>query len=164
MEYNGFPVDRPQQDPSAAGKGGPMMRSLLTAVAMLVIFAVPAVAQYPNQPLGSYRPMGGYGGYGGSGAYGRPGLSPYLNMLRGGSPAANYYLGVVLEFERRALDVQYGSALIDLERRAAAPASGEDEDLLPSLPGTGHPAVFGYYQPYFNMGRPAYAQPTTGAI
>ena len=27
----------------------------------------------------------------------------------------------------------------------------------------GHPAVFGYYQPYFNMGRPAYAQPTTGA-
>jgi len=139
------------------------MRSLLSAVAVLGIFTLPAAAQYPyTQPLGSYRPMGGYGGYGGFGAYGRPGLSPYLNMLRGGSPAANYYLGVVPAFEQRALDVQYSSALIDLERRAAAPASGEDEDLLPSLPGTGHPAVFGYYQPYFNMGRPAYPPPTTG--
>ena len=135
-----------------------MTRLLLFGAAALGLVAMapaPAAAQYPyGQSYGGYRPMGG--------AYGRPGLSPYLNMLRGGSPAANYYLGVVPEFERRARDVQYGSALFDLERRAAAPVSAEDEDLLPSLPGTGHPAVFGYYQPYYNLSRPALGQPTAG--
>src|SRR5207247_6563256 len=60
----------------------------------LPIFPVSAQAPYYGQPYGgSYRSMGG--------GFGRPGLSPYLNMLRGGSPAANYYLGVVPEFERQ---------------------------------------------------------------
>jgi len=137
------------------------MKTLLLSMISLgltgILGAVPVSAQAPyyGQPYGgSYRSMGG--------GFGRPGLSPYLNMLRGGSPAANYYLGVVPEFERRARDVQYGSALFDLERRAAAPVSAEDEDLLPSLPGTGHPAVFGYYQPYYNLSRPALGQPTAG--
>jgi hypothetical protein len=43
-----------------------------------------------------------------------PLLSPYLNLLRGGNPAANYYLGVVPERARRANETQLGSNLNQL--------------------------------------------------
>jgi len=35
-----------------------------------------------------------------------PALSPYLNLVRGGNPAVNYYLGVLTEFDRRAFEGQ----------------------------------------------------------
>jgi hypothetical protein len=60
---------------------------------------------------------------------GQPRLSPYLNLLRGGNPAANY-MGVVPEIERRRFESQAIAGFQDLERRAAARASGED-DLFP---------------------------------
>src|SRR5262245_56602670 len=40
-----------------------------------------------------------------------PSLSPYLNLLRGGNPAANYYLGVVPELQRRTQAAQFGGAI-----------------------------------------------------
>ncbi len=91
--------------------------------------------------------------------YNRPGLSPYLNFLRGGDPAANYYLGVIPERQRRAAEYQFQSSILDLERgERAAPTDLDAEDLLPALPGTGHPAVFMNYGSYFSSGySPRYA-------
>src|SRR4029077_3405965 len=68
--------------------------------------------------------------------YSRPTLSPYLNMLRGGNPAANYYLGVVPEVERRADYNRLNSRTLDLERELRKNA--EPEDALPTLESTGH--------------------------
>src|SRR5258708_13669176 len=45
----------------------------------------------------------------------RPVLSPYLNLLRGGNPAANYFLGVLPEFERRANAYHFGTPIQDPE-------------------------------------------------
>src|SRR5262245_28146673 len=56
---------------------------------------------------------------------GRPGLSPYLNLLRGGNPAANYYLGVVPEAERRFNARQFSTAITDLEQRTATAPTPE---------------------------------------
>src|SRR5262245_12615133 len=119
-----------------------MTTRLLTAAALLLLAAPAAFAQqsrYAN-PAGSYGP------------YARPALSPYLNMIRGGDPAANYYLGVVPERERRALNVQFGSELQDLEQRTSAPAAGEREPAIPELPVTGHPSYFLNYSTYYNLG------------
>lgn len=80
----------------------------------------------------------------------RPNLSPFLNLLRGGSPAANYYLGVVPERDRRLTDAQFRTAIQDLERRPDTVPGGED--LLPTLPQTGHAAQFMNYSTYFNTG------------
>ncbi len=90
------------------------------------------------------------------GTFNRPTLSPFLNLLRGGSPAANYYLGVLPERDRRNTDVQFRSALTDLERRTETAPSGDD--LLPTLPQTGHAVQFLNYSTYFNAGyAPGYA-------
>ena len=91
------------------------------------------------------------------GAYARPGLSPYLNLLRGGSPAANYYLGVVPERQRRAAEALLGSSILDLGLDLGRDERGmlrspEADDLLPRLPGTGHVAVFNLTAPYFSSG------------
>jgi hypothetical protein len=84
--------------------------------------------------------------------YARPQLSPYLNLLRGGSPSANYYLGVVPERDRRQFERTFGTAVQDLERRVEAPPAVADEELVPRLPSTGHPAYFMTYSTYFNLG------------
>ena len=83
--------------------------------------------------------------------YARPQLSPYLNLLRGGSPSANYYLGVIPERDRRRNERALGTAVQDLERRGETPAL-PGEDLVPRLPSTGHPAYFMNYATYFNLG------------
>jgi hypothetical protein len=97
-------------------------------------------------------PGGGYGNspYG----YGTPRLSPYLNLLRGGNTAANYFMGVVPEVERRANAALYGSQIQELARRTEGAA--EAQDLFPRLTETGHPAVFANYGTYFgsNLQRP----------
>jgi hypothetical protein len=82
--------------------------------------------------------------------YSRPQLSPYLNMLRGGSPAANYYMGVRPEFDRRATNLEVGTALQDLERRTVVDRESTDE-LVPTLSGTGHPVQFLNVSPYYNL-------------
>src|SRR5215813_2177101 len=56
----------------------------------------------------------------------QPQLSPYLNLLRGGDPSANYFLGVVPERERRRNDALFRGSILDLEQRTQQLAEGED--------------------------------------
>ena len=57
---------------------------LLFAIAASSLFATTARAQVPGFP--GAPPFGG-----GLGVIGRPTVSPYLNIMRGGDPAINYY-------------------------------------------------------------------------
>jgi hypothetical protein len=96
----------------------------------------------------------------------QPLLSPYLDLLRGGDPAANYYLGVVPERERRRNDVIFRGAILDLEQRTQQLAEGED--VFTPLRSTGHMTAFGYTGTYFGTTRtqtqaPATRPPTTPA-
>src|SRR3954453_72218 len=104
----------------------------LISAAALLAAARPASAQFYN-PAAAGQPM--YGpGY-------RPGLSPYLNLLRGNDPAVNYYLGTIPEFQRRANAQAFSSAILDLEARTInpLPTLSEEEALLRPLQTTGHP-------------------------
>jgi hypothetical protein len=80
----------------------------------------------------------------------RPILSPYLNLLRGGNPAANYFLGVLPEFERRANVYQFSTAIQDLEQRSAM--VGETGEPLVVTVTTGHPTAFANTAGYFGSG------------
>ena len=92
-----------------------------------------------------------------------PNLSPYLNLLRGGNPAANYYLGVVPEVERRTNAAVVSAGIQDLARRIEAPPSElSGEDLFPALPQTGHPVQFFNYSYYFGSGPRAGQQQQLG--
>lgn len=126
-----------------------MNRLFLASVAVLLLSVQSAFAQY-----GRY--SGAASGYG---PYSRPALSPYLNMLRGGDPAANYYLGVVPERDRRSLNVQFGAELRELEQRTSTAVTPSGD---PQLPATGHTAYFLNYSSYYNFsgaGRGALAAP-----
>lgn len=99
----------------------------------------------------------------------QPLLSPYLNMLRGGDPSANYYLGVVPERDRRRNDVLFRSELLGLEQRTQPLPEGED--VFTPLRSTGHMTAFGYTGTYFGTTRtqtpatqaPANRPPATSA-
>src|SRR5579859_8050945 len=65
--------------------------------------------------------------------YYQPPLSPYLNFLRGGNAAANYYLGVLPEFRQRSLNAQYGAQLQYMNQRPLEDETPEMNDLLPTL-------------------------------
>jgi hypothetical protein len=77
----------------------------------------------------------------------QPGLSPYLNLLRGGNTAANYYLGTIPEFERRQNSEVFRNALIQLDTKV----SQETVELGLSAPigTTGHVTAFGNTGGYF---------------
>jgi hypothetical protein len=87
----------------------------------------------------------------GTNPYSTPPLSPWLNMLRGGDPSVNYYLGVVPEFRQRTLNSQFNSQMQMLNQRQEAADSPEMNDLLPTLPGTGHATAFMNASPYFAL-------------
>jgi hypothetical protein len=83
--------------------------------------------------------------------YSRPALSPYLNLLRGGDPAANYYLGVLTEYDRR---FQQSRIPVVAEMPRLDPFVDDRADMdLPDkrLPPTGHPSGFMIYNSYYNM-------------
>jgi hypothetical protein len=111
----------------------------------LLLATTLATAQFPTNPYGG----GGlrFGPPPPGGPYG-PGLSPYLNLLRGGPPAVNYYNGVLSERDRRLFQQQAGQSIMGLEQDVGAIQPGS-EDLLSILPGTGHPTSFGYSGSYF---------------
>jgi hypothetical protein len=113
-----------------------------------------AWAQY--SPYSPYSPYGG--GYGPT----RPQLSPYLNLLRGGNPAANYYGGVLPERQRRAQAGQFSAEIQDLERRGAAGAEREDQE-APRLGETGHYVQFLNTSPYYPYSPYAVGAPGAGA-
>jgi hypothetical protein len=121
-----------------------MSRLLVVSLASLSCLVVlgngtaSAQGYYPSQSArpnyGIYQPYGG--------GYNRPLLSPYLDLLRGGDPAVNYFLGTVPEFQRRANAAQFRSAIQDLEQRTGQPTTTEPEDLFKPLTSTGHPTAF----------------------
>lgn len=91
-------------------------------------------------------------------------LSPWLNFLRGGDPAANYFLGVVPEFQRRQDRNVFRSQIQGLQILTAPlrNPSEEREELPRTLWSTGHPTSFGNTASFFNSqgagmagGRPA---------
>src|SRR5690242_11562505 len=66
-------------------------------------------------------------------------LSPYLNMLRGGDPAANFYAGVVPEFQRRSDRNQIYNSLQQMNVPIPPPPEADPANLYRVLPSTGHP-------------------------
>jgi hypothetical protein len=120
------------------------LRMLSTAVALTLALGAlnPASAQSvfnPNPPIGA--------------PYSRPALSPYLNLLRGGDPAANYYLGVLTEYDRR---YQLTKPLVVTEplRLDPYPTVDDRSDVdtqFRQLPPTGHQAGFMIYNSYYRM-------------
>src|SRR5205807_1613565 len=122
----------------------PMIRAIAASVLALGSFALLPESAQAQPYIPGNRPQY-YNPY-------RPPISPYLDLLRGGLPAANYYLGVVPERERRNL--QYGSVPLpfDLDRRYEAVDRVDADELAPTLPGTGHATAFMTTSPYFTGG------------
>jgi hypothetical protein len=123
--------------------------SLFAVGALALCLAQEASAQYPQY---YQRP--------GLNTYSSPALSPYLNLLRGGSPSANYYLGTLPELDRRAKDIQFRAAILDLDRRVMA--GPEEGEMGPLLAETGHPTYFGNYGSYYNLN--LLQRPTQGTM
>jgi hypothetical protein len=131
-------------------------------LAALGLFGFLSVPSASAQGFNFYPPAYGpsYGNYGRSG----PALSPWLNLTRGGNPAANYFLGVLPEMDFRANKAFVNSALMDLDRRVdmpppATPGVGP-EDILGdiktgALPPTGHAATFTAYGSYYGLNPPS---------
>ena len=77
----------------------------------------------------------------------RPALSPYLNLLRGGDPAANYFIGTVPEQDRRQNTRLFSSALIEMDQRVTNLT--QELDLSVPITSTGHITAFGNTGNYF---------------
>lgn len=118
------------------------MRRLSIAIAATVALTAvhDASAQYvfrPNPPVVA--------------PYSRPALSPYLNLLRGGDPAANYYLGVLTEYDRRFNQAKIPVAA-EIPRIDPYVDDRVDVDVPDRrLPPTGHQSGFMIYNSYFNL-------------
>lgn len=141
------------------------LASLALLVAALAAHAQPS-STYPYN-LNLYGP-GLVSPYNSSFTRPGPNLSPYLNLLRGGNPAANYYLGVVPEIERRNNAAAFSAGITDLARRIESPLTETTgEELFPALPQTGHPVQFFNFSYYFGSGpggRPQQQQPGQGGV
>jgi hypothetical protein len=121
-----------------------MKRLLVASIASSAVLLCGALGTANAQVANYGRPYPGPGS--------QPALSPYLKLLQGGSPAVNYYLGVLPEIERRNSEALFGAAIGDLDRRVNGLQQFEYEDALSGLPPTGHGAVFNSYGTYFNSG------------
>jgi hypothetical protein len=133
-----------------------MRRQTLMGLVALGLLALLAPGRAAAQQY--YGP--GYGKYGRSG----PALSPYLNLTRGGNPAANYYLGVLPEIDYRRTKAATAREITDLELRSDVLAQQQQqlatEDVAASLTGgglppSGHAAAFTAYGSYFGLAAPA---------
>jgi hypothetical protein len=86
--------------------------------------------------------------------YRRPAFSPYLNLLRGGSPTINYFGQVLPQINQgRQLQGQQ-LQLLQLQQQqllqgGAALGAPVDEMGLGGLPTTGHPVAFWNYGRYY---------------
>lgn len=102
----------------------------LVAIAATMLFVGSARAQ-PNY---------GTGRYANPGTVGQPTFSPYLNLLRGGNPALNYYGLVRPEREFRRQQTQFRNELADRSRLGDRETSLQAETSM--LNRTGHATVF----------------------
>jgi hypothetical protein len=125
------------------------MKSLLASMTALAL----TLAGSAGTAFAQYGPIYRPGLY----PYGTPGLSPYLDLTRGGNRATNYFLGTIPEIERRRNTAVFGAAIQDLERRSVVTEPSADE-LVPTLPSTGHPVAFQNYYPYYLIGPAPNAQ------
>lgn len=134
------------------------MRNLIvraTACGCLWLLCGVASAQY--NPFPTLNPGARFAPYARNSGYipssSGPRLSPYLNMLRGGNPAANYFMGVVPEIDRRRFESEAIAGFRALEQRVATPTGGGSGDpLFPQLSQTGHEVQFMNAAPYYNTG------------
>jgi hypothetical protein len=88
--------------------------------------------------------------------FNRSQLSPYLNLTRGGSNAANYYLGVVPEIQRRNFEFRAANDFSSIYSAATqAPQTLEDPlwrlPFLRVSPPTGHLTGFQTYGSFYNF-------------
>ncbi|MCI0376170.1 MAG: hypothetical protein L0215_01055 [Gemmataceae bacterium] len=81
-------------------------------------------------------------------------LSPYLNLLRGGSPAVNYYMSVVPGRELRDMPLT-SQGTIPLDTPPSQPRIDEHGELLPLQPQTGHSPSFLFFGGYYSYNTPA---------
>jgi hypothetical protein len=79
-----------------------------------------------------------------------PQLSPYLNMLRPGDPAINYFSGVMPELQRRQDRTNMYGSLQGLMMQLPAPPNLSEQDFDVPMVSTGHPTAFNYTGMYFN--------------
>ena len=119
-----------------------MRKHILLSVVAIVTLAPGAFAQTlynPNPQI--------------TAPYSRPALSPYLNLLRGGDPAANYYLGVMTEYDRRYREARIGMPT-EPQMPYLDPVLDDRADLgvgERQLPPTGHQAGFMIYNAYYRL-------------
>jgi hypothetical protein len=83
------------------------------------------------------------------GPYYQTQLSPWLNMLRGGDPAANYYAGVNPEFQRRQDRNAIYNSLQNIGMQIPPPPGITNRELDLPLASTGHVTAFNYTGTYF---------------
>lgn len=121
---------------------GDIMRRCL-GPALILLLPATALGQYFRPTGSSYLPP-----------LPSPRVTPYIGLLRGGNPAANYYLSVQPEV-RRALDAQlYGSPYLPSTLPGADPRTAEDAADLTSIliqPQSGHGAGFNLTGPFFQF-------------
>ncbi len=136
-----------------------MLRQLTLGLLVLGVYlAVETPAQAQRRGTSTLRsPYTNRGNI--SGPFGRPLLSPYLNLLRGGNTAANFYAGVVPEQAARNnfAAMQNSIGLLDNEvagLAAGAGAQGPDY-YIDTLPGTGHRTYFGSPNSMIGQSAPA---------
>jgi hypothetical protein len=120
-----------------------LLSAVLVALTWLTIVGPgPAQAQYPYNRL----PVN---------PYQRPVFSPYLNLLRGGNPALNYY-GIVRP-ELRAYDaLQQLNQQLTITQQQVNDIGGQN-----TIPMSGHPVFFNNLSHYFSSAYPG--APTAGA-
>jgi hypothetical protein len=132
-----------------------LLVSLGAAIALMAAGSERADAQYnPYFPSASQqRPFGPL-------PYSQSPISPYLNLAPNNRLSTNYFLGTLPEFDRRANNFLFSSAIYNLDQRMSYPAQRPD-GIGPTLNETGHPVYFGNYGTYYYL--PQYGRGQTQA-
>jgi hypothetical protein len=125
-------VRRTKDGPDDSGEESVMKRFLGMAGLLVLLATGPAEAQPLTRPINPYT---------------RPPVSPYLNLLRGGNPAINYFGIVRPELEGIQMTQQLGQLNPYGPVPPVAPTG--------VLPVTGHVATFGNFSHYYyqNLGQ-----------
>ena len=124
------------------------MKRLISAALLAIVLAGTGTARAQFQPPSAPNYGPGY----------RPQLSPYLNLIRGGDPAANYYLGTLPEFQRRANAQLFSTEISELDRRLLGNVPTREQLFGQALPSTGHVTTFGNTLYYFGANTPSRGQ------
>jgi hypothetical protein len=133
----------------ALPRKGLNVKRLFSSSALAIAVFVAASHQEARAQNAPYSPYAqpNFGGY-----YSRPTVSPYLNIIRGNNPAINYFTGTIPERENRVRFNQVNTDIQNLERRAGTAAPTSTDELVPSLPETGHLVQFMNMNPYYSFG------------